>query len=84
MYTTEINRLNDFYFKYLLGNEKRKNLTIHFLNAVLYGDETPHITDVVFILKYKYSATHIWPSGFCITGLRCTADSSNGAMNTAL
>ena len=53
MYTTEINRLNDFYFKYLLGNEKRKNLTIHFLNAVLYGDETPHITDVVFIDKDK-------------------------------
>ena len=51
--TYVINRLNDFYVKYLLGNEKRKNLTIHFLNAVLYGDETPHITDVSFIDKDK-------------------------------
>lgn len=40
-------------FQIFAGNEKRKKLTIHFLNAVLYGDETPHITDVLFIDKDK-------------------------------
>ena len=46
---TTINRLNDFYVKYLLGSEKRKHLTIHFLNAVLYGDDAPQIADVFFL-----------------------------------
>lgn len=48
---TTINRLNDFYVKYLLGSEKRKHLTIHFLNAVLYGDDAPQIADVFFLDK---------------------------------
>ena len=29
------NRLNDLYFKKLLGDKNRKNLTLSFLNAIL-------------------------------------------------
>ena len=39
MNTLKINRMNDFYFKYLLGSEQRKHLTIQFLNDVLYENE---------------------------------------------
>ena len=51
MNTLKINRMNDFYFKYLLGSEQRKHLTIQFLNAVLYENEETQITDVVFLNK---------------------------------
>ena len=33
------NRLNDLYFKKLLGDKKRKNLTLSFLNGVLNKDD---------------------------------------------
>ena len=51
MNTLTINRMNDFYFKYLLGSEQRKHLTIQFLNAVLYDNEETQITDVCFLDK---------------------------------
>ena len=51
MNTLKINRMNDFYFKYLLGSEQRKHLTIQFLNAVLYENEKTQIEDVVFLDK---------------------------------
>ena len=51
MNTLKINRMNDFYFKYLLGSEQRKYLTIQFLNAVLYDNEETQITDVFFLDK---------------------------------
>ena len=51
MNTIKINRMNDFYFKYLLGSEQRKHLTIQFLNAVLYDNEETQITDVCFLDK---------------------------------
>ncbi len=51
MNTLKINRMNDFYFKYLLGSEQRKHLTIQFLNAVLYDNEETQITDVFFLDK---------------------------------
>ena len=51
MNTLKINRMNDFYFKYLLGSEQRKHLTIQFLNAVLYENEEMQITDVFFLDK---------------------------------
>ena len=51
MTTIKINRMNDFYFKYLLGSEQRKHLTIQFLNAVLYDNEETQITDVRFMDK---------------------------------
>ena len=51
MNTLKINRMNDFYFKYLLGSEQRKHLTIQFLNAVLYENEETQIEDVVFLDK---------------------------------
>ena len=43
--------MNDFYFKYLLGSEQRKHLTIQFLNDVLYEKEETQIEDVVFLDK---------------------------------
>ncbi len=49
MNTLTINRMNDFYFKYLLGSEQRKHLTIQFLNAVLYENEETQIEDVSFL-----------------------------------
>ena len=51
MNTLKINRMNDFYFKYLLGSEQRKHLTIQFLNDVLYEKEETQIEDVVFLDK---------------------------------
>ena len=51
MNTLKINRMNDFYFKYLLGSEQRKHLTIQFLNAVLYENEETQIEDVLFLDK---------------------------------
>ena len=51
MNTLKINRMNDFYFKYLLGSEQRKHLTIQFLNAVLYDNKETQITDVWFLDK---------------------------------
>ncbi len=51
MNTLKINRMNDFYFKYLLGSEQRKHLTIQFLNAVLYENEETQIEDVSFLDK---------------------------------
>ena len=51
MNTLKINRMNDFYFKYLLGSEQRKHLTIQFLNDVLYENEETQIEDVVFLDK---------------------------------
>lgn len=43
MNTLRINRMNDFYFKYLLGSEQRKHLTIQFLNDVLYEKKETQI-----------------------------------------
>ena len=51
MNTLKINRMNDFYFKYLLGSEQRKHLTIQFLNDVLYENEETQIEDVIFLDK---------------------------------
>ena len=38
------NRLNDLYFKKLLGDKKRKNLTLSFLNGVLNKDDENYFT----------------------------------------
>lgn len=46
----DFNRLNDLYFKYLLGSEARKNLTLSFLNAILAGGEE-RFTDIIFTNK---------------------------------
>ena len=51
MNTLKINRMNDFYFKYLLGSEQRKHLKIQFLNDVLYENEETQIEDVIFLDK---------------------------------
>ena len=51
MNTLKLNRMNDFYFKYLLGSVQRKHLTIQFLNAVLYDNEETQVADVCFMDK---------------------------------
>ena len=45
------NRLNDLYFKKLLGDKKRKNLTLSFLNGVLNKDDKNYFTDISFLDK---------------------------------
>jgi len=47
----KFNRLNDLYFKYLLGSEQRKNLTLNFLNAILSKDDTSYFIDIEFVDK---------------------------------
>lgn len=42
------NRLNDLYFKQLLGDERRKDLTLCFLNDVLERDGDGLFTDIIF------------------------------------
>ncbi|WP_301861282.1 Rpn family recombination-promoting nuclease/putative transposase [uncultured Megasphaera sp.] len=44
----ELNRVNDLYFKYLMGSEQRKEITIRFLNDTLYGQQ-PVIQDITFL-----------------------------------
>ena len=39
---------NDWMFKQLFGTEKRKDLTIHLINALLEGTQ-PHVVDVTFL-----------------------------------
>lgn len=46
-----MNRLNDAFFKQLLGNEKRKRFTLSFLNSVLQRDGENAFVDVTFIDK---------------------------------
>lgn len=43
-----LNRLNDVFFKSLMGDDKRKELTIAFLNAVLREGQNDKFTDVEF------------------------------------
>ena len=45
------NRLNDLYFKKLLGDKKRKNLTLSFLNGILNKDDENCFTDITFLDK---------------------------------
>lgn len=42
----KFNRLNDLYFKKLLGDKKRKNLTLSFLNGILNKDDENYFTDI--------------------------------------
>lgn len=44
------NRLNDLYFKKLLG-DKKKNLTLSFLNGILNKDDESCFTDISFLIK---------------------------------
>ena len=51
------NRLNDLYFKKLLGDDKRKKLTLSFLNSILNKDEQEYFTDIVFLDKDNEPST---------------------------
>ena len=41
-----LNRLNDYFFKWLFGKEERKDILISFLNAVLSLDEQAELVDI--------------------------------------
>ena len=47
----QLNRLNDVFFKSLLGDINRKNLTLNFLNGILNKDEEHYFTDINFLDK---------------------------------
>ena len=46
-----LNRLNDIYFKYLLGSEERKDYTLNFLNTTLDLSGKDMFTDLTFADK---------------------------------
>lgn len=48
--TEQLNRLNDFYFKYLMGNPKNKAIALDFINAAL-ATETSYYTDIIYVNK---------------------------------
>ena len=54
---SNFNRLNDLYFKKLLGDDKRKKLTLSFLNSILNKDEQEYFTDIVFLDKDNEPST---------------------------
>lgn len=49
----QLNRINDIFFKYLLGSEERKNYTLNFLNTTLDLSGKDMFTDLFFADKEK-------------------------------
>lgn len=49
--TRELNRLNDVFFKYLLGDAKKKSLTLSFINGILNRTGNDLFTDLEFLDK---------------------------------
>ena len=45
---THLNRLNDVFFKALLGSEERKTLTLNFINAILNREDSNAFTSITF------------------------------------
>ena len=41
-----LNRLNDYFFKWLFGKEERKDVLLSFVNAVLSLDEQAELVDI--------------------------------------
>ena len=41
-----LNRLNDYFFKWLFGREERKDILLSFLNAVLSLEEQAELIDI--------------------------------------
>lgn len=52
-----LNRLNDVFFKSLLGDVNRKSLTLNFLNDILDKDEKHYFTDINFLDKQSLPDT---------------------------
>ncbi len=50
-----LNRINDIFFKYLLGSEERKDYTLNFLNTTLDLSGKAMFTDLTFADKEKLS-----------------------------
>lgn len=46
-----MNRINDVFFKYVLGSVERKNWTLHFLNMTLSLEGDQQFTDISFADK---------------------------------
>lgn len=44
----QLNRLNDVFFKYLLGDAKKKFLTLSFINGILNRTDDTLFTDLEF------------------------------------
>lgn len=53
------NRLNDVFFKSLLGDDKRKQLTLNFLNSILNKDEHSYFTDIHYMDKEMDPITEV-------------------------
>lgn len=53
----KLNRLNDVFFKSLLGDINRKSLTLNFLNDILDKDEKYYFTDINFLDKQSLPDT---------------------------
>lgn len=47
----QLNRLNDVFFKYLLGDTKKKFLTLSFINGILNRTDDTLFTDLEFLDK---------------------------------
>lgn len=60
---THLNRLNNVFFKSLLGSEERKALTLNFINSILDRDENNAFIDLIFADKEEYH------SGFMVNSL---------------
>ncbi len=55
--TRKINRLNDFFFKNLMGDNKRSKLTLRFLNLILDRNGADAFTSVEFLNKEQEPLT---------------------------
>ncbi len=55
--TRKINRLNDFFFKNLMGDSKRSKLTLRFLNLILDRNGADAFTSVEFLNKEQEPLT---------------------------
>lgn len=49
-----LNRLNDVFFKALLGSEERKTLTLNFINAILNREGSNAFTSVTFRIRKSF------------------------------
>ena len=51
---THLNRLNDVFFKSLLGSEERKALTLNFINSILDRHDDDAFVDLVLPTRKLY------------------------------
>ena len=49
MHTKDINRLNDYLFKWIFGKEERKDVLLHFINSVLALDNEDELVNIALV-----------------------------------